>query len=102
MKQVMKSAGPLQRLSVSEAKAKLSDALRAAQQAPVVIHSRGRDVAALVGIADLEGFEGRAAGGGQFLEAIARLKGRLGAGAELPIERARLRARDPFGRPGRG
>jgi prevent-host-death family protein len=90
------------RLNVSEAKAKLSQALRQLEDGPTVIHNRGRDVAALISIDDYErllradGSDG--AGMRSFLESVEALKRDLGGGAELPVERARIHARDPFGR----
>ena len=38
------------RLSVAEAKAKLSEALRSIRSGPLIIHNRGRDVAVLIDI----------------------------------------------------
>jgi prevent-host-death family protein len=87
---------------VSEAKAKLSQALRELEGGPTVIHNRGRDVAALISIEDYErllraeGSEG--AGMRSFLEAVEALKRDFGGGAALPFERAMIRPRDPFGR----
>ena len=46
---VMKKAS---RYSVAEAKARLSEVLRAAQKRPVVIHNRGRDVGVVVSMDD--------------------------------------------------
>jgi len=42
------------RLSVAEAKAKLSEALRSIRSGPSIIHNRGRDVAVLI---DVEQYE---------------------------------------------
>lgn len=86
------------RLSVSEAKAKLSNALRAAQKAPVVIHSRGRDVAALVSIESHTEQRETESGGRRFLDAVLELKRRHGGGAVLVAPPARIRAQDPFAR----
>jgi prevent-host-death family protein len=84
------------RLSVSEAKAMLSDAVRAAAEGPVVIHSRGRDVAALVSMQSFSDLQQGGRAGARFLSAVAELKRRHGGGAVLELERARIRPNDPF------
>jgi prevent-host-death family protein len=89
------SLGP-RRLSISEAKAHLSDAVRSAGEAPIVIHNRGRDVAALVGIDDYERIQRGPRGATQFLETVGELKRRFGGGAELEVEPAAIRPADPF------
>lgn len=97
MKEVTEQLRPLRprRLSVSEAKAKLSDAVRAAERAPVIIHSRGRDVAALIGIDEYERLQARPRGGRRFVEAIGDLKRDLG-GAEFSPKQAEIRPADAF------
>lgn len=90
------------RLSVAEAKAGLSAALRAAEDGPTVIHNRGRDAAVLVGIEAYARLVG-AAGAGEtpmaaFLHDLASLKERLDGGADFEPERVVLTPRDPFAR----
>ena len=87
------------RLNVSEAKAKLSQALRDLEGSPTIIHNRGRDVAVLMSIDDYERF---AASTGaptmrSFLETVDGLKNKFGGGAELSLERMSFVPRDPFG-----
>jgi len=99
MKKVIKR--PLaRRLSVAEAKAELSAALRAASDVPTVIHSRGRDLAVLLGIDAYQRLvalnDERESRVKQFLDDVAVLKERLGGGAELGIEAATFAPRDPF------
>ena len=90
------------RVSVAEAKAKLSEVLRSLEEGPVIIHARGRDVGALV---DIDSYERLAAandqtdqpGGAAFLEAVDALKQRHGGGVEdfAPTPSA-IRPQDPF------
>jgi prevent-host-death family protein len=91
------------RLNVSEAKAKLSQALRELDDGPTIIHNRGRDVAVLI---TMEGYERLLAAEGtagartmgSFLDAVDGLKRRFGGGAGLSPERVGFVPRDPFGR----
>ena len=101
MKRTIKQPG-LRRLSVAEAKAGLSAALRTAADGPTVIHNRGRDAAVLLGIEAYTQLAG-AAGDGEtpmaaFLRDLAGLKARLGGGADFEPERVVLTPRDPFAR----
>lgn len=81
------------RLGVAEAKGKLSEVLRDAAQGPLVIHSRGRDLAVVLAIEDYErltaGQQPSKAGGSEFLERIEALKLRHGGGVS-DFEPARL------------
>src|SRR5262245_2706829 len=89
------------RLSVSEAKAKLSEALRDVREAPTVIHSRGHDIAVLMGIEDYQRLaaDPGTLSGASFVQAVEELKRRLGGGAELKTEPARLQPFEPFASP---
>jgi prevent-host-death family protein len=72
------------RLGVAEAKGKLSEVLRDAAQGPLVIHSRGRDLAVVLAIEEYErltaGQQPSRAGGAEFLERDEALKLRHGGG----------------------
>jgi prevent-host-death family protein len=91
------------RLNVSEAKAKLSQALRELEGSPTIIHNRGRDVAALISMEDYERLVRAEASESapnmrSFLDSVDALKRRFGGGATLPFEPASLTPRNPFGR----
>lgn len=105
MKQTIKRVGAVRRLSVAEAKAGLSSALRTAEEGPTVIHNRGRDAAVLLGIEAYARLVGEADDGetptAGFLHDVAALKDRLGGGADFEPERMVLTPRDPFARPSR-
>jgi prevent-host-death family protein len=81
------------RLGVAEAKSKLSEVLREAQQGPTVIHSRGRDLVVVLAIEDYERLTADQqlprAGGSAFLQRIETLKQRHGGGVD-DFEPARL------------
>ncbi len=66
------------RLGVAEAKGKLSEVLRDAAQGPLVIHSRGRDLAVVLAIEEYErltaGQQPSRAGGSAFLQRVEALK----------------------------
>lgn len=102
MKRTVNQAVDGHRLSVAEAKAHLSAALRTVDAGPTVIHRRGRDAAVLLGIDAYERLVADAGGAAEptvaFLRDVAALKQRLGGGVELEVERATLVARDPFAR----
>jgi prevent-host-death family protein len=90
------------RLSVAEAKAKLSEALRDVANGPTIIHNRGRDVAVLI---DAEAYSQLVGSDGgdvspmrAFLHDVDALKRRFGGGTELEVERASIIAQDPFAR----
>jgi len=80
-------------LGVAEAKSKLSEVLREATQGPMVIHSRGRDLAVVLAVEDYERLVAdqrtRRAGGAAFLERVEALKQRH-AGGVSDFEPARL------------
>jgi prevent-host-death family protein len=91
------------RVGVAEAKAKLSEVLRSLHEGPVVIHSRGRDLGALI---DIDAFErvidgGDAdeapRGGAAFLARVEDLKRRYHGGVDdfEPV-RAEIVTKDPF------
>jgi prevent-host-death family protein len=106
MKKVFHLSSPsarAKRLNVSEAKAKLSQALRDVGDRPTIIHNRGRDVAVLMSIEDYERFIGAEEANQlptmkTFIDSVQALKQRFGGGAALPVVPARLVPRDPFGR----
>jgi prevent-host-death family protein len=96
------------RIGVAEAKSKLSEVIRETVQGPTVIHSRGRDLAVLLTLADYERLlVGQAtssrSGGAAFLERVEALKERHGGGV-LDFEPARLdfEPTKPFARKGTG
>jgi|SRR3982751_5827622 prevent-host-death family protein len=74
------------RLGVAEAKSKLSEVLRDVEQGPLVIHSRGRDLAVVLGIEEYErltaGQQPSRAGGSAFLQRIEAMKLRHGGGVD--------------------
>lgn len=91
------------RLNVSEAKAKLSQAVRELENTPTIIHNRGRDVAVLISIEDYERLLAAESSAStpamsSFLEAVDGLKRKFGGGAVLSPERMAFVARAPFGR----
>ena len=100
---VMKKGSPTipraRRLGVAEAKSKLSEVLREAEQGPMVIHSRGKDLAVVLSIEEYERLTAgqRSAGGSAFLLRIEALKQRHGGGVS-DFEPARLDfvPADPF------
>ena len=91
------------RLGVAEAKGKLSEVLRDAAQGPLIIHSRGKDLAVVLAIEDYErltaGQQPLKAGGSAFLERVEALKLRHDGGVS-DFEPARLDfvPADPFAR----
>lgn len=91
------------RLGVAEAKSKLSEVLRDVAQGPLVIHSRGRDLAVVMTIEEYErltaGQQPPRAGGAAFLERVEALKLRHDGGVD-DFEPARLDfvPADPFAR----
>ena len=72
------------RLGVAEAKSKLSEVLREAARGPLVIHSRGRDLAVVLAIEEYERLtadqQPPGTGGAEFLERVEALKQRHGGG----------------------
>lgn len=75
----------VRRVGVATAKARLTEVLRDLAEAPVVIHSRGRDVGVLVDVGTFErmsGVEAPRTGGAAFLDAVEALKSRLGGGVD--------------------
>jgi prevent-host-death family protein len=87
-------------LGVAEAKGKLSEVLRDAAQGPLVIHSRGRDLAVVLAIEDYErltaGQQPSRAGGSAFLERVEALKLRHGGGSDFEPARLDFVPADPF------
>lgn len=83
----------IRRLGVAEAKGKLSEVLRDAAQGPLVIHSRGRDVAVVLAIEEYERLtadqQPSRAGGSVFLQRVEALKLRHDGGVS-DFEPARL------------
>ena len=86
---VMKKGAEVQRtrrLGVAEAKSKLSEVLRDVAQGPMVIHSRGRDVAVVLAMEDYErltaGQQYQRTGGAELLQRIETLKQRYGGGVD--------------------
>jgi prevent-host-death family protein len=81
------------RLGVAEAKGKLSEVLRDATQGPLVIHSRGRDLAVVLAIEEYErltaGQQPSRTGGSAFLLRVEALKLRHDGGV-IDFEPARL------------
>ena len=79
---VMKKAS---RIGVARAKATLSSVLRSAEKHPVVIQSRGRDVGAVVSMADYSLLKAATEKSGLagWLERVAALKKRHGGGADF-------------------
>ena len=90
------------RVGVAEAKARLSEILREAAEAPVVIQSRGRDVAVLMDpetYGRLGGDGASLTGGSAFLAALAVVRERFGPGVDdFDPAPAFIRSVDPFGR----
>lgn len=91
------------RLGVAEAKSKLSEVLRDAAQGPLIIHSRGRDLAVVLAVEEYErltaGQQPSRAGGSAFLQRVEALKLRHDGGGD-DFEPARLDfvPEAPFGR----
>ena len=81
------------RVGVAEAKSTLSEVLREAAQGPMVIHSRGKDLAVVLAIEDYERLTASQpsprAGGAAFLQRVEALKQRHGDGVS-DFEPARL------------
>src|SRR5258708_35552471 len=81
------------RLGVAEAKGKLSEVQRDAAQGPLVIHSRGRDLAVVLAIEEYERLtadqQPSRAGGSAFLQRVEALKLRHDSGV-IDFEPARL------------
>lgn len=83
-------AGGTKRIGVAEAKAHLSEVLKSADSEPVVIHSRGRDVAVVLGMSTYERLLAAEANAPTDMQALmtdlAELRDRHG-GAEIPYRR---------------
>ena len=73
------------RIGVARAKATLSSVLRSAEKHPVVIQSRGRDVGAIVSMADYTRLRASTEKTGMagWFERVGELKKRHGGGADL-------------------
>jgi len=96
---VMKNA--TSRMGVAEAKARFSELLRNARNAPILIHNRGEEIAVVVDAAEwnrLQRLDGLApTAGARLLARIAEIKEREGGGVDgfEPV-RAEIQAADPF------
>ena len=105
MKRTIGTTPGVARLSVAEAKARLSEVLRNVDAGPTVIHNRGRDTAVLLGMKAYERLVAAAGDGTTpmtaFLRDVDALKDRLGGGVELDVDRVSLTPQDPFGPVGR-
>jgi prevent-host-death family protein len=91
------------RLSVAEAKAKLSEALRSVRSGPSIIHNRGRDVAVLIDVEQYEQLikDQQAAPDRSpakaFLDRLVQIKQRFGGGVDgFEPPRTDYRPRTPF------
>lgn len=84
MKGVISALPRFRRMGVAQAKARLSEALRDLSAGPVVIHSRGRDVAVLLAIDDFDmlSADRGSRGGAALLERLANLKHGLSGGVD--------------------
>jgi prevent-host-death family protein len=95
-------AARARRIGVAEVKAHLSETMRDLSAGPVVIHSRGRDVAVLLSIEDFDALSasGMPHGGAALLERIARVKeahgGGRGGGEHFEPTRLSLRTTPAF------
>ena len=92
---------PSRRVGVAEAKSKLSEVLREAAQGPMVIHSRGRDLAVVLAIEDYErltaGQQSSGASGAAFLQRVEAVKQRHGGGvSDFAPPRLDFLPADPF------
>src|SRR5688500_14333202 len=87
VKRVRNDVARPRRLSVAEAKAKLSEAIRSVHSGPSIIHNRGRDVAVLIDVDQYEQLinDQQAAQRQQpaksFLDRLDQIKERFGGGA---------------------
>jgi prevent-host-death family protein len=91
------------RVGVAEAKSRFSEVLRDTAHGPTIIHSRGRDLAVLLPIAEYEQLVAEHPGGpgtgGVFLGRIDAVKRRHGGGVEeFKPAAMSFRAVDPFSR----
>lgn len=95
---VMKKSFVSRRVGIAEAKAHLSEVIRAAGEQPIVIHNRGTDVAVVLAVDAYERLrEASAPNDGQRLMAdIALLRDQYGGGADIPYERVDFTPRNPF------
>jgi prevent-host-death family protein len=101
--QAVPTAQSAKRLNVSEAKSKLSQALRELDDSPTIIHNRGRDVAVLISMEDYERLLATERSANtptmsSFLQAIDVLKRKFGGGAVLSPEPIEFVPRVPFAR----
>ncbi len=88
------------RVGVAEAKSRLSEVLREAAQGPTIIHSRGKDVAIVLGIEDYERLTtqqtSRMNGGAEFLQRVDALKRKHGSGVSFDPPRLEFVPAEPF------
>lgn len=94
----------MKRVGIAHAKAHLSEVVRDAAVAPIVIHNRGKDVAVVVGAEEYERLVDAAAArptaGQRFLDTVNELKEQYGGGYEIPWEPIDFVLRNPFASPG--
>jgi prevent-host-death family protein len=89
------------RLGVAQTKARLSEVLRSLERGPVVIHARGRDLAALVDIETFQRLAGQdegidRPGGAAFMDSVEALRLRHRGGVAFDPRPAVIRTQDPF------
>src|SRR5262245_3108872 len=90
----------MRRMSVSEVKAKLSEALRGLDEGPTVIQSRGREVGVLISVEQYTSIQPVEAPETMraLIDRIDRLKKKMGGGVDFRPRRVSLSAKRPFGR----
>lgn len=95
---VMKKVAATKRVGIAEAKAHLSEVIRAASEQPVVIHNRGTDVAVVLAMDAYEKLREASVPNDaeRFLADVALLRDRYGGGADIPYERVDFTPRNPF------
>jgi prevent-host-death family protein len=101
--QPVPTARRAKRLNVSEAKSKLSRALRELEDSPTIIHNRGRDVAVLISMENYEQLLAAERSANtptvsSFLQTIDVLKRKFGGGAVLAAEPMEFVPHVPFAR----
>ncbi|MEP7125381.1 MAG: type II toxin-antitoxin system Phd/YefM family antitoxin [Byssovorax sp.] len=110
MKQSLRATPPPparpRRLGVAEAKSRLSEVLRDAASGPMIIHSRGHDVAVVLAIDDytqlVADHEPASAGGAAFLARVEALRAHHGGGVDnFEPTRLEMKPERPFARPRR-
>jgi prevent-host-death family protein len=107
MKKGIQTSPRTRRLGVAEAKSKLSEVLREAEQGPTIIHNRGKDLVVVLAIEDYERLtadqQRPRTGGSEFLQRVEALKQRHGGGVcEFEPPRLDFVPANPFARTRRG